>query len=221
MLFSLHWQKMLYPCLTLLYTVRGIRHPPSTPGILLSVTLHQVDTALVFLLCVHTVGSVHGGRPLGHQFMHVPSMLPCTFRHWAADFLPVPLPKQSWSALWLRKKGHVLLSWIILFLSLGGRSPKGCTCVGGCMPVHLSDPSNWHFIPLLASVATELILPPAAPSITTTLDTLVSLAFLARGIIFFSSDMGDPHPVGSAMSMFSASFYFYSTNFSNLGSTAP
>jgi hypothetical protein len=32
---------------------------------------------------------------------------------------------------------------------------------------------------------------PAEPSITTTLDTLASITFLANGVVFFNSGMGD------------------------------
>ncbi len=56
---------------------------------------------------------------------------------WARRLPVHALPQQSWSAMCLTQQGHMLLSWIILFLSSGARSPKMLHLQGGggCIPV--------------------------------------------------------------------------------------
>ncbi len=70
---------------------------------------------------------------------------------------------------------------------------------------HPNEPANQHFIPFMPSVVD--VTDPATPSMASMLDTL-PLTFLTGGVIFFSLDMDEPQPVGSAAAMLSVSFHF-------------
>ncbi len=140
-------------------------------------------------------------------------MISCALGHWHAGFLSVPWPKQSLSALWLKQKGHLLLSWIILS-PLRCKVPEDAAPLGGgggwMHSCAHQQPCEWeHFIPFLPSEAIGVdVGVPAAPPMVTTQDTLASLAFLAGGVIFFNSGVDEPQPAGSAAAMFNASFHF-------------
>jgi hypothetical protein len=55
------------------------------------------------------------------------------------------------------------------------------------MPVHPRDPANWHFAPLILSGAAAAVIEGIPVlSVTSSLETLASLAFLAGGFVFFS-----------------------------------